>query len=360
MDSALASRHPMRRAVTTQPDFYTVFGSGVTIGTPRYGVAKHINITITGTDAVTGYSDTALDTIYGTGTQYEFWGIGDMESALSMDGDLTTPGDGLAPNEYLTYFENTITTPTNPLIKGGRQLTNSCLVRETGSPNPQTHLYVGIQSAAALANPVEAQYFEFDFILPSGLDLQAGDTGTGKFWVTPLEIKTGAWYDTGATAYKQAVGDFRIKVGCTGTDTGGVNRWQVIADNEANGRSVIPELSVTPYDDVYKYVDITNTDEPVLLGVRTNAKIYYKRPEGGVSDTTTGRLKVVIKPEGYEAFTICNIGEGYQLTGQLHLPITRIFWGTNYTSADLPNATILESVAVYNNPTASLMESLFR
>ena len=345
----MAARNMMRKAVTTVPDFWTVFGTGLTIGSPTFGVAKHVHMTITGTDAVTGYSDTHLDTLYGASTQYDFWGIGDMADAADMDAD----------PEHLTYFDNSIATATHPLIKGGRQLTNSCLVRVTGAPNPQTHLYVGIQSAAALADPVQEQYWEIDFILPAGLDLQSGDTATGKFFSSPLEFKTGAWYDTDAATYKQAVGDFRIGIGVTGTDTGGVNRWYVSADNEANGRGTIPELSVTPYDVVYQYVDIVNADETVHLGVRTKARVWYKRPVDA-DDLTTGRLRVDIKAEGYDAFTLCNITSGYQLCGQNNLPITRIFLGSNYTSATLPNATILESVAIYNNPTASLLESLFR
>lgn len=345
-DSAMASRHMMRKAVTTAPDFYTVFGAGLTIGAPTWPAAKHVQMAITGTDAVTGYADTDLSTLYGTNTNYRFWGIGNMPNATDMDAD----------PEQETYFTQTITTPADPIVPGGRQLTNACLLTELGS-NPQTHLYVGIQSAAALAGPIESCYWEMDFILPAGLDLQTINPGTGKFWVGPLEIKTGAYYDD--PTYYQAVGDFRVKVGLTGA-SGGVNRWQVICDNEANGRGVIPELSIAPYDSVYEYVNIINTDETVLLNTRTNIKIWYKSPSGP-EDLTTGRLRIDVKPEGYDAFSICDITSGYQLCGEANLPITRLFFGSNYTSASpLPFPSVLESLAIYNNPTDSLLNSLFR
>lgn len=337
--SILASKLPARSPAQV-PDFWTVFGAGVTIGPPTFGpVAKHSHEAITGTDSVTGYSEADLVTLYGSGTQYELWGIGDGSDPVPI-----------------TDFIHTITTPVDPIIPGARQLTNGCAVRVTGSPNPQTHLYVGITAANALAAPIESSYFEYDLILPEGLDLQLGDTGTGNFYIVQ-DFKDGAWYN--GSTYKQAVGSFRIKVGLTGFGTGGVNRWQVTWDNDADGRTIIPELRDNPpYNSVFKYGEITNTTEPVRLGVRTKIKMWYKRPSGP-NDLTTGRLKVEVNPEGFDPFILADIAEGYQLCGQVFLPLTRLLFLSNYTSAVLPNPLIGESLAIYNNPTPGFLAARF-
>ena len=335
----------MLRPVTTRPDFWTVFGSGVNIGAVTAGpVSNQFHLPITGTDSVTGYATTALGTIYGGSPTYEIQGISNASPATT---------------DYPTYFTSSIDTVSDPIVKGARQLNHGCLFQDISASNPQSQLYVGISSTNALATPITSQYWEIDTILPADLDLQGGYPGLGKFWII-AEFKTGAWFDPGSSTYKQAVGDYRFKVGLTGIS--GVNQWNVICDDDANGRnnSTIPELMVPPYNTpAYKYFDWADPDQAVYLGVRTKVKIYYKRPVGGTADLNTGRLRVDIKQYGYDGFTLCNIAGNQQLCGQINLPLTRLFFGSNYHSATKPNNTIIESLQIYNNPSTDLLNRLF-
>lgn len=335
--------------------FQTVFGPGVLLGTPtRTGSDTNWITTVTGTDEITGFNFPA-DLIAFLGP-YAYAAVQSIPEIGVTAGDLTT---------FNSKFTNQIQATTwdgSPYSTVGNELLLQLDVRDTigltSLPgevhnNPQTDLLIAASSASALANPLKEFYIRMDFFVPAGVNTQAGDTGSGRFWLF-YDVKTGAYNSL------NSVGDFRYLVGIYGAS--GVDKYQVIFDNNANGRGVIPSLSVGGIP-ISSGGSAVPTQEYMKIAsdatVRTNCwhtlHIYTKRPANYL-DTTTGIHQVVIEPHGYDRIVLCDInGDGYQAMGIENLPITRMFCGLNYTSCNLPNPFTLANLEFWTKPPFDLV-----
>lgn len=318
---------------------------GLTIGTPtRSGSDTNWLSTVTGTN-VRGYSfPSSVVSAFGSGSSLYVQSI--PEGGITT-GDLAT---------FEAKFTNVIQNRTFPVYGslGGKELSLACDVRDTIGlggqtfTNPQTDLVVNIGTAAGLASPLREYYIRMDCFVPAGLTTQTGDTGSGNFWLF-IDIKTGGYNNL------NGVGDFRHIVSIT--NNGGVDAYTAIMDDEANGRGIIPGLSVggvpgTPLPKT-TFLQI-QSPATVRTGVKHVIHMYVKYPVGGRSDTTTGIYTVVIEPEGYDPIVVCDVhGEGYIMAGVESLPPLRFHY-LNYTSALLPNPIIIGNIEMWDSPSLSV------
>ena len=297
--------------------FHTVFAGMSLSGTPySQGSLKNWIVDFSdSTDSTTGYDiDADLKTLWGSNTQIGIQNI--PQSNLAADG-----------SDFATYFAPSLAT---------NQLTLQCSARHStgsGTGNPQCTLMVSRTAAQAAANDINELCVMLYAKLPAGLDLQAGNTATGKFFEVGFEIKSGGY--GGASG----VGDIRYKLEVLGNN--GSNEWAATVDNEANGRGTIPsvESALTQYYRNFSGVAPT-------LNTWTKCYVYFNRSKG--------RVIMAVEPDG-GVFSV--IGDAsapdfptlnYTLYGHERLPITRMFLGLNYTSATLPAATLIKEVQIWD------------
>lgn len=339
---SILSNFPSQRLGNQPKKLLHIGFDGLTIGTPtRSGSDTNWISTVTGTNS-RGYSFPAsVVAAFGAGSSTYVQSI--PEGGITA-GDLTT---------FESKFTNVIQDRTFSVYDSmsGKELSLSCDVRDTIGlggqtfTNPQTDFLVNIGTAAALADPVREYYIRMDCFVPAGLTTQTGDTGSGNFWLF-IDIKHGGYNNL------NGVGDLRHIVSIT--NNGGVDAYTASIDDDANGRGVIPALSVggIPGTALPK-TTFLNIRSPatVRTGVKHVVHMYVKYPVGGRSDTETGIYTVVIEPEGYDPVVVCDVhGAGYTMAGVEELPPTRFHIGLNYTSAILPNPIIIGNIEIWNKP----------
>ena len=230
----------------------------------------------------------------------------------------------------------------SPDVSSG-QITLTCDLRDfTGSPNPQSHLLISRSAAQALANDVNELCVVTYFKLPAGLDLQVGNTSTGKFFI-PFEIKTGGYNN------QAGVGDMRFKLQIDGTN--GFNEYVCTVDDNANGNGIVPGVPASTTIFYRNFSGVT-----AALDTWTKFYLWWNR--------SAGRLTMAVEPDG-GVFKV--IGDVYPrdlqasvlnkttLYGVQNLPITRMFFVSNYTSTNIPAPTIVKEIQLWNKPPIELV-----
>lgn len=277
--------------------WHTVFGTGVTLGTPLHVNDTLWRTTLSGTDSVTGFNFTSdLESFLSTGTTAKIESIPDYNVPDTTEYAL----QGSEAFEAIVNY---------PWRSDGRQLVNKIIKKgPSASPNPQRLLQIERPSSASvIANPLEEFYLCVDFIIPSGTTTQTGDTATGNFLLPGVfEIKSGCHYN--GSVYQNSVGDFRINTQISGAD--GVDKWRVLIDNQANGG----------YTNT-AYYDNKSSGVPILYDTPLRHHLHVKRPTSN-SDIYSGRITIGIQAYGAPIKILADIQGGVQ-KGVENLPFTR-------------------------------------
>lgn len=300
--------------------FHTVF-DGVSLGAATQVSSTNWKVPFANSsDSTTGYDlVTTLQNLWGASVDSRIQCVPQSGYTVS---DLT---------EFATYFDPTLTT---------NQLSLNCLARHAlGASNPQSLWNVSRSTADANAYPINELCIIGYAKLPAGLDLQSGNTASGKYYQV-VEFKTGGY------GGDSAVGDLRVKIKVTGVN--GYNEWVAEVDNNANGRGIIPsvETDVTYY--YQNYSGITASPD-----TWTKYYFYFNR--------NAGRAIMAIEPDGGIFSVIGNVYPanipllGGVLYGHENLPITRVFLGNSYTSANLPAPLLMKELQLWNRPPIELV-----
>lgn len=305
--------------------FHTTF-DGMTLNTAGTFAADSINPS---RNFHTPFSDTS-DSTTGYDLSADIKAIFGSATAVVMQ---SVPQNSILLADFGTYYGSTLT---------GGELRVQCTMRDSmASPNPQTHLHFLRTAAQALADDINELCLMLYVKIPAGLDLQSGNTTTGKFWEV-WELKTGGYNNL------TSIGDMRFKMEILGNN--GYNEWVCTVDDNAGGNGTIYGMPASTQVIKRNFSGIT-----AQLNTWTKCYSWWNRSKG--------RITMAIHPDG-GAFQVigdiypADIQESYlaknTLYGAADLPICRLFFGSNYTTANLPAPNAIKEMQIWDKPPIKL------